>query len=151
MLFRLFGMYRLFVRFNANPQVYLTQCFTVVELLLFQFSPTVLLLVTAVCLSICWLSVILKWFYRWTLLTLGSIVSGSPLAAFPYCSYDADRAYRSPFPFTLPSAYASSFSLFMTDSGIGSTLNWSLFTSRPVLSESILTEPARFPRGSITT
>ena len=89
------------------------------------------------------------------LFTAASIVSGStsgiPFFESPSCSNDVACIASSPFPFTRPSSRANSFRRLITDSGMGSILNWSRFTSLPDLSDSILTVPVLFPRGSITT
>ena len=49
-----------------------------------------------------------------------------------------------------PSLIAIWLSVLITDSGMGSTLNWSRDTILPVASDSIFTVPVRLPVGSIT-
>jgi hypothetical protein len=51
----------------------------------------------------------------------------------------------------IPSATAIPFSLSITESGMGRTLNWSRVMIFPVRSDIIFTEPVRLPVGNITT
>ena len=51
----------------------------------------------------------------------------------------------------IPSAAAIRSRIAITDRGMGRILNWSLVIIFPVCSESILTDPVRFPVGSMTT